>query len=232
MEVPHPPLNPGATYTFSVYAVDAGGNKSSSSNNVTVSLPLDTTAPTVPTFAVTSVGTRHIALSWISTDDSPWISYIVTKDGVKVHTGWISATSRTFSLLEPGTTYTFTAQARDYFENVAGGNSSAVSPPFSVSTRADDGSDRTAPSQPSSVQAFGYGDLEMQVWWGASTDDLTPQRVIVYEIFVNGVHENTAIGKNMTPTAYGVPGENVVTVVAIDEAGNRSVAGRTTIVLP
>ena len=229
---PHPPLNPGATYTFSVYAVDAGGNKLASSNNVTVSLPLDEQAPTVPTFSVTSVGTRHITLNWSSTDDSPWISYIVTKDGVKVHTGWISATSRTFTLLQPGTTYTFTAQARDYFENVDGGNTSAVSPPFSYSTKVDDGSDKTAPTQPSSVQAFGYGDLEMQVWWTASTDDVTPQHVIVYEIYVNGVHENTAIGKNMTPSAYGVPGDNEVTVVAIDEAGNRSIAGRTTIVLP
>jgi hypothetical protein len=53
--------------------------------------------------------------------------------------------------------------------------------------------------------------------------------VIVYEIFVNGVHENTAIGKNMTPSAYGVLGDNEVTVIAIDEAGNRSTAGRTTI---
>jgi hypothetical protein len=72
----------------------------------------------------------------------------------------------------------------------------------------------------------------MQVWWTASTDAVTPQHVIVYEIYVNGVHENTAIGQNMTPTAYGVPGENEVTVIAIDEAGNRSIAGRTTIVLP
>ena len=111
---PHPPLNPGATYSFSALAVDAAGNKSPSSNTVTVALPLDKTRPTVPTFTVTSVGTRHISLAWVSTDDSPWISYIVTKDGVKVHTGWISATSRTFSLLQPATTYTFTAQARDY----------------------------------------------------------------------------------------------------------------------
>ena len=229
---PHPPLNPGATYSFSAYAVDAAGTKSASSNTVTVSLPLDKTPPTVPTFTVTSVGTRHISLTWASTDDSPWISYVVTKDGVKFHTGWTSATSQTFSLLQPGTTYTFTAQARDYFENVEGGNTSAVSPPFSFSTKVDDGSDKTAPTQPSSVQAFGYGDLEMQVWWGASTDNVTPQHVIVYEIYVNGKHENTAIGKNMTPTAYGVPGENEVTVVAIDEAGNRSIAGRTTIVLP
>jgi hypothetical protein len=229
---PHPPLNPGATYSFSASAVDAAGTKLASSNTVTVSLPLDQTPPTVPTFTVTSVGTRHISLAWVSTDDSPWISYIVTKDGVKFHTGWTSATSTTFTLLQPGTTYTFTAQARDYFENVEGGNTSAVSPPFSFSTKVDDGSDKTPPTQPSSVQAFGYGDLEMQVWWGVSTDAVTPQHVIVYEIYVNGVHENTAIGKNMTPSAYGVAGENEVTVIAIDEAGNRSIAGRTTIVLP
>jgi hypothetical protein len=229
---PHPPLQNGASYTFSMYAVDASGNKSGSSNSVSVSLPLDKTAPTVPAFTVTSVGTRHISLKWLSTDDSPWISYIVNKDGVKVHTGWISATSRTFSLLQPGTTYTFTAQARDYFENVDGGNVSALSPGFSVTTPVNDGSDVTAPTQPSPVQAFGYGDLEMQVWWTQSTDAVTPQHVIVYEIFVNGMHENTAIGKSMTPSAYGVPGENVVTVIAIDEAGNRSVAGQTTIFLP
>jgi hypothetical protein len=229
---PHPPLHNGATYSFSVYAVDAAGNKSAGSNTVTVSLPLDHTPPTVPTFTVTSVGTRHIGLAWSSTDDAPFISYQVYKDGVRISTGWISETSRTFTLLQPGTTYTFTAQAKDRFVNESGGNLSAVSPPFSVATTVNDGSDVTAPTQPSNVQAFGYGDLEMQVWWGASTDAVTPQNVIVYEIYVNGVHENTAIGKNMTPSAYGVLGDNEITVIAIDEAGNRSTAGRTTIFLP
>jgi hypothetical protein len=232
---PHPPLQAGATYTFSMYAVDAAGNKSASSNSVTVALPLDKEAPTVPVFSVTSIGTRHISLAWSSTDDSPFISYVVTKDGVPIRSGgftWVSETSTTFSLLQPGTTYTFTAQARDSYVNVSSGNLSAVSPPFTVTTAVNDGSDVTPPTQPSNVQAFGYGDLEMQVWWSPSTDAVTPQKVIVYEIFVNGVHENTAIGTTMTPSAYGVPGENEVTVVAVDEAGNRSVAGRTTIVLP
>ncbi len=96
----------------------------------------------------------------------------------------------------------------------------------------NDGSDVTPPTQPANVQAFGYGDLEMQVWWTASTDAVTPQNVIVYEIYVNGVHENTAIGRNMTPSAYGVFGDNEITVIAIDEAGNRSIAGRTTLFLP
>ena len=229
---PHPPLNPGSTYSFSVYAVDAAGNRSSSSNTVTVALPLDKQAPTVPTFTVTSVGTRHVSLVWSSTDDSPWISYLVTKDGVRISSGWISETSRTFTLLQPGTTYTFTAQARDYFANVSGGNVSPVSAPFSVTTKPNDGSDVTAPTEPSSVQAFSYGDLEMQVWWTASTDAVTPQNVMVYEIFVNGVHENTAIGTNMTPSAYGVFGENTITVIAIDEAGNRSTAGTATLFIP
>jgi hypothetical protein len=231
----HPPLQAGSTYSFSVYAVDAAGNKSASSNTVTVSLPPDTQPPTVPTFTVTSVGTRHISLTWSSTDDSPFISYAVTKDGVRISSGgltWVSETSRTFTLLQPGATYTFTAQARDSYVNVSTGNVSAASPPFSVTTKVNDGSDVTPPTQPSNVQAFGYGDLEMQVWWTASTDAVTPQNVIVYEIYVNGVHENTAIGKNMTPSAYGVHGDNVITVIAIDEAGNRSIAGRTTLFIP
>jgi fibronectin type III domain protein len=229
---PHPPLNPGSTYSFSVYAKDAAGNKSSSSNSATVALPLDKQSPTVPTFTVTSVGTRHISLAWSSTDDSPWISYLVTKDGVRISSGWISETSRTFTLLQPGTTYTFTAQARDYFSNVPGGNVSAVSAPFSVTTKPNDGSDVTPPTEPAPVWADLYdGSTEIQVTWGASTDDVTPQKVILYEVYVNGVHENSAIGTTQT-TGYGVRGDNVITVIAIDEAGNRSTAGRTTLFIP
>jgi len=231
---PHPPLHNGATYSFSAYAIDAAGTKSASSNTVTVSLPLDKDAPTVPSFTVTSVGTRHIGLAWSSTDDAPFISYQVKKDGVPITNGgltWVSETSRTFTLLQPGTTYTFTAQAKDRFVNESGGNLSAVST-FSVTTLANDGTDVTAPTQPANVVAESYGDLEMQVWWTASTDDVTPQNVIVYEIYVNGVHENTAIGRNMTPSAYGVHGNNVITVTAIDEAGNWSTAGETSLFIP
>ena len=227
----HPPLHNGATYSFSVYAVDATGKSSPSSNTVSVSLPLDQTAPTVPVFTVTSVGTRHISLAWSSTDDSPYMSYVVTKDGVRISSGWIAETTKTFTLLQPGTTYTFTAQARDYFSNVSGGNVSAVSAPFSVATKVNDGSDVTPPTEPAGVWAESYGDLEMQVIWGASTDDVTPRNVILYEIFVNGVHDNSAIGTTQS-SVYGVPGENVVTVIAIDEAGNRSTAARTTVFLP
>ena len=79
--------------------------------------PADTTPPTVPVLTATSVGTRYVTLAWHSTDNaSQYISYRVTKDGVPITSSgftWVSETSRTFTLLEPGTTYTFTAQARD-----------------------------------------------------------------------------------------------------------------------
>jgi chitin-binding protein len=228
----HPPLNPGSTYSFSAYAVDASGNKSGTSNSVSVALPPDNTPPSVPVFTVRSVGTRHIDLAWSSTDDSHFMSYRVTKDGVQLSSGWISDSSRTFTLLQPGTTYTFTAQARDQFSSFSGGNVSAVSPPLSVTTKVNDGSDVTPPTTPSPVHAeLLDGDIELQFWWGASTDNVTPQKVILYEIYVNGVHENSAIGKT-TSTGYGVRGHNEITVIAIDEAGNRSTAGRTTIFIP
>jgi len=51
------------------------------------------------------------------------------------------------------------------------------------------------------------------------------------EIYVNGVHETMAIGTTHPP-GYGVRGDNLVTVVAIDEAGNKSIAGETTLFTP
>ncbi len=223
-----PYLNPGTTYSFSVYAVDAAGNKSATSNPVTETLPADTQSPSVPVFSVKSLGTRHITLAWTSTDASPWIFYTVTKDGATIPYAWTSDSTRTFTLLEPATTYTFTAQARDYLSNT-----SSASGTFSVTTKALDGSDVTPPTAPSLVGANLYGDgsREMEFSWAGSTDDVTPAPVIIYEIYVNGVLENSAIGKTWS-SGYGQAGENVISVIAIDEAGNRSTAAKTTIVIP
>jgi hypothetical protein len=137
-------------------------------------------------------------------------------------------TSRTFAGLQPSTTYAFTARARDI-----AGNWSAFSAPFTVTTPAADPNDVTPPTTPANVWADLYGDgsRETQVLWGASTDNVTPQVAIVYHIFLNGVLDNVAIGKAQS-FVIGVAGENVISVIAIDAAGNRSGAGTSTVFIP
>ena len=185
----------------------------------------DTEAPSAPIVNVTAFGPTYVSLAWSSTDNRDSILvYQVTINGVAKPAG--SMTSQTFQLLRPETAYTFTVRARDNHLNW-----SAVTT-LVVTTPAVDPNDVTPPTTPANVWADSYGDLEMQVFWTQSTDNATDQIAILYEIFVNGVHENSAVGKGHTPSAYGVHGENLVTVVAIDEAGNRSGAGSFTIHIP
>jgi chitinase len=185
----------------------------------------DTEAPSAPVVDVTAFGPTYVSLAWSSTDNrDATLVYQVTINGVAKPTS--SITSQTFQLLRPETAYTFSVRARD-----GSLNWSAVTT-LVVTTPAVDPDDATPPTTPTNVWADSYGDLEMQVFWTASTDNATDQVAILYEIFVNGVHENTSVGTPHTPSAYGVHGENVVTVEAIDEAGNRSGAGSFTIHIP
>jgi hypothetical protein len=188
--------------------------------------PIDAEPPTPPAFSVVELGPTHVKLAWSSTDASPPILYYLTRNGANVFYGF--ETSSTFSGLQPSTTYTFAGKARDN-----AGNWSAMSAPFTVTTPAPDANDVTPPSAPTGVWADLYGDgsREMQVAWGASTDNVTPQSAIVYLVAVNGVVDNSAVGKTWT-SVYGVAGDNVITVVAIDAAGNRSAAGTFTINIP
>ena len=115
-------LQSGRTCIFRVYARDAAGNLSKSSNPVTVTVPGELAAPTKPVVELLDVGPTHASLSWLSTDDGPYIWYTIYIDGQPVST--LNSTTGTFTCasvfvptycdpLNQETTYAFTVRARD-----------------------------------------------------------------------------------------------------------------------
>jgi hypothetical protein len=185
----------------------------------------DTQSPAAPVVTLTDLGPTHVSLAWSSTDNSPWpLVYSVAKDGVARLTSGI--TSGTFQLLQPGATYVFTVRAQD--------NALNWSPvtTLSVTTPPVDQTDVTPPSTPN-VWADLYfdGSRELQVTWTQSTDNVTAQVAIVYHVFVNGVLENSAVGKPQA-SVYGVAGDNIITVIAVDVAGNKSTPGELRLHIP
>jgi chitodextrinase len=211
-------LEAGRSFTLRIVARDAAGNYSKYSNSVTFTLPLDTTPPTKPNIALTDVGPTHVSLAWSSVDDGPNVWFNVYMDDSPVRSG-VRDTSGTFGPLQPETTYTFTVQARDF-----GGNVSPVSDPVTVTTEARDTTDTTPPTTPANFTDNGmsFPDGETWLFWQQSTDNVDPQAVIRYDVYVNGVLDHSLLGYSST-VVYGNPGVfNNYEVIAVDSAGNES----------
>lgn len=211
-------LEAGRSFTLFIIAKDAAGNYSKQSNTVTFTLPRDITPPTKPVVSVTDVGPTYVSLAWSSVEDGPNVWFTVAKNGSPVLYG-SRDTSGTFGLLQPQTTYTFTVQASDF-----GGNVSPVSDPITVTTEASDPSDTTPPTTPGNLTDNGmsFQDGETWLFWQQSTDNVDPQPVIRYDIYVNGVLDHSLIGADRT-ILYGNPFVfNTYQVIAVDSAGNQS----------
>jgi chitinase len=226
-------LQSGKTYTFRVYAKDAAGNLSKSSNPVTVTLPGELAAPTKPVVTVLDIGPTHVSLNWSSTDDGPIIWYNIYIDGDAVSS--LNSKSGTFTCaavlvptgctpLNQATTYTFTVRARD-----VDGNLSPFSDPVIVTTDPIDPNDRTPPTPPANVTAEAIGG-HVIVSWDRSTDDLAPQTFIRYDVYVNGELRGVVVGAAFVEVE-GDDGVNVISVIAVDTADNESTPGTTTVSL-
>jgi chitodextrinase len=211
-------LRPGQTCGFHVAATDTSGNWSTGSNQVTVTLPADTIAPTQPIVTVTEIGSTHVSLSWEVEENGPYIFSSVYQDGVLVMQE-IEGTQAIVPRLDPETTYTFAVKVRDW-----GINWSPPSDPVTATTISR-AIDVTAPTAPDVGGDAVASDGETWLFWHASTDDLTPQSLLIYEIRLNGAVDHHILGDTRT-ILYGVPGAiNTYEVIAIDESGNRSEAG-------
>jgi len=212
---------PLGTYSYYVYAVDGSGNRSQRSNTVSATPPPDTIAPTAPVLSVTVVNSTEVALEWTaSTDDGPYLFYQVFVNGSPS----VDARHNQFAVVQgltPETTYEFTVKARDLYGPP---NVSAPSNVVTVTTSAVGGEDTQPPTAPGNLHGWDVGDgaREINLFWTQSVDNQTPQASIVYEVYQNGVLDHTVTGVGRTVTYANQAGANTFTVIAVDEAGNRS----------
>jgi chitinase len=225
-------LQAGKTYVVRVYAKDAAGNLSKSSNAVTFTLPGQLAAPTKPVVELLDAGPTHATLTWSSTDDGPTIWYTIFIDGQAVST--LNSRTATFTCaavlvptscvpLDQDTTYTFTVRARD-----VDGNLSPVSDPVIVTTDPADPNDHTPPTPPSNVAAESSG-AHIIVRWDASTDDVAPPSFIRYDVSVNGELRTVVVGTTTAEVEVEY-GPNEIAVIAVDTADNESVPGTATVI--
>ncbi|HWL84536.1 MAG TPA: fibronectin type III domain-containing protein, partial [Polyangiaceae bacterium] len=108
-------LVPKTTYRLTVFARDAAGNVSASSNQVpvTTSPTSDTTPPTAPgNLTASNVGNSSVTLTWTaSTDDVGVTGYDVLAGGTPIITN-VQGTSTTVNNLAADTDFTFTVRAK------------------------------------------------------------------------------------------------------------------------
>jgi hypothetical protein len=161
-----------------------------------------------------------VSLQWTaSTDDGPYLFYEVLVDGSP---GLDAGQNRSAVVqgLAPETTYQFTVKARDLYGPP---NVSAPSNVVTVTTSAVSSTDTQPPSAPTNLYGWDVGDgaREINLFWTGSIDDQTPQASIVYEVYLNGVLDHTTTGDRTILYATQA-GDNLYTLIAVDQAGNRS----------
>ncbi len=212
-----PRLAPNTTHTFSVYAVDAAGNRSGNSNSVSYTTPPDTTAPTpAPQLTLTSVRPTRFSVTWTaSVDNVSQVYYSLFVDGSPYFGNQIGVRGRTILDRSPATTYLVKVRAADAVGNFVDSNTlSVTTPPVT---------DFVPPTAPTNLMLSSES-VAPEIWldWTQSTDDTDPQSEIMYDVFLNGVRDHAAFGIGETITYCVDQGLTTIVVKAVDSSGNVS----------
>jgi chitodextrinase len=215
---------PNRTFTFSVYAVDAAGNRSANSNSVSFTTPPDTTPPSpAPVISVTQLFPTRVVLTWPQPVDdfSTQVYWTLFMNGsVLGYPDRLGPPTETLLTLSPETTYTFQVSVRDRDGNTVTG------PPLVVTTPAK--TDEQAPTAPTGLRADTPDGLDLELFWNASTDDTDLQAAIRYDVFVDGTLAAVGLGTRTILSCYSTDPLEII-VRAVDTSGNVSGPSNTVI---
>lgn len=211
-------LTASTTYSYTIKAFDAAGNRSASSTSVmatTLATSTDATAPSTPlNLAATVVSASQINLSWSSSTDNVAVTgYAILRNNVEIAN--VTTNSYQNIGLTASTTYSYSIKAFD-----AAGNRSASSNVVSATTLASTNSNDTiAPSAPQKLKAHNVSYQHVKLEWKKSKDNV---KVKGYAIFQNGVQIATVKKDHYNVIRLTPNTSYTFTVKAFDAAGNMS----------
>ena len=209
-------LWPEQTYSYTVYAVDAAGNRSGDSNTVTHTAPADVTPPApAPQLTATPISPARASFSWTeSVDNVSQVFYTIYANGIE-QASFFSETHYWAFDLTPSATYEFQVVASDVFGNAVEGNTVTITMPSTTDT--------VPPTAPTNLSGDTL-DNEIHMTWGLSTDNADPQSQILYEFYLNGVANRGDVLFGSSGLVYCREASGFTTVVAraVDSSGNRS----------
>lgn len=209
-------VHAGSYYVYRVRAVDTAGNKSPWSESAVVQVRdgKDTVAPTAPTqLRAQPDSATQVTLTWnASTDNVGVTRYQVLREGRMVAD--VTATRWVDTSVQAGTGYVYHVRALD-----AANNASPLSE--SAQVRTPPLPDTEAPGAPSALSARAQGSSQIELRWGASTDNVGIDRYEIFRVGGKGVlasvNATTYVDKGLTPgTTYSYQ------VRAADAANNYS----------
>ena len=207
-------ISVGATYVYSVRAVDINGTISPASNTVSVNTS-DTLPPDVPSnLAVSSSATDSISLSWDASADaggSGTRQYHVTRNNGTPVT--VASTSFTDTGLAPDTTYTYSVTAED--------NAGNFSLPATIDADTDIVIDQTAPGTPANLVATEVTSTSIALMWD-SVQDLGGSGLAGYSVSRDGNFVLQTDSTSFTDNGLSPDTTYSYAIRAIDEAGNIS----------
>jgi len=220
-------LATNSSYSFTVYAIDDSGNRSTDSNLASAKTLADTTPPATPVLQAAAIAPSQVQLTWTkSTDNVPNnccnYSFKVNGTTITQNINWATAPADKLSViirhLTPGTNYSFSVTVSDWSGgNAATSNTAQASTPPS--------SDTTPPSVPTDLHLVQDNSCA-EVWlgWNQSTDETDPQSRVEYEIYVNDVLSPLPVSAGVgVDFVYGTAfGDNIFYLRAVDLSGNSS----------